>query len=174
MPGCLSRFECTRIAGHDGGDHVIVVARVTAAAMREGEPLLFSAGGYGRFDGFSAPGRLAVVTAAPHFALLKPLPLGSPIVYWRLGATHEARYDVADRPLEGEMDPFFFLTSTRTSFRTNTHAAPSSPPSAAAGGHEPLGRVRAQALLAAFRFAPGRPLRLLVPPDRDRHLGARR
>jgi flavin reductase (DIM6/NTAB) family NADH-FMN oxidoreductase RutF len=56
LPGCLSRFECTRIAGHDGGDHVIVVARVKAAAMREGEPLLFSAGGYGRFDGFPRAG----------------------------------------------------------------------------------------------------------------------
>lgn len=52
--GCLSRFECTRIAAHDGGDHLIVVARVTAAALREGEPLLFSSGGYGRFDGFGA------------------------------------------------------------------------------------------------------------------------
>lgn len=54
--GCLSRFECTRIAAHDGGDHLIVVARVTAAALREGEPLLFSSGGYGRFNGFAAQG----------------------------------------------------------------------------------------------------------------------
>ena len=50
VAGCLSRFECTRINGHDGGDHLIVVARVTAAAMREGEPLLFFGGGYGRFE----------------------------------------------------------------------------------------------------------------------------
>jgi flavin reductase (DIM6/NTAB) family NADH-FMN oxidoreductase RutF len=52
LGGCLSRFECTRIAAHDGGDHLIVVARVTAAALRDGEPLLFAGGGYGRFDGF--------------------------------------------------------------------------------------------------------------------------
>jgi flavin reductase (DIM6/NTAB) family NADH-FMN oxidoreductase RutF len=52
IAGCLSRFECTRIAAHDGGDHLIVVARVTAAALRDGEPLLFSGGDYGRFDGF--------------------------------------------------------------------------------------------------------------------------
>lgn len=52
LPGCLSRFECTRLAAHDGGDHLIVVARVTAASLRDGEPLIFSRGGYGRFDGF--------------------------------------------------------------------------------------------------------------------------
>jgi flavin reductase (DIM6/NTAB) family NADH-FMN oxidoreductase RutF len=53
LPGCLSRFECARLAAHDGGDHLIVVARVTAASLRDGEPLVFSRGGYGRFDGFS-------------------------------------------------------------------------------------------------------------------------
>lgn len=43
-------------------------------------------------------------------ALKRPVAPGGPVVYWRLGATHEARYDVADRPMQGEMDPFFFLT----------------------------------------------------------------
>ena len=43
-------------------------------------------------------------------ALRRPLTEGGQIVYWRLGATHEARYDVADQPMKGEMDPFFFLT----------------------------------------------------------------
>jgi flavin reductase (DIM6/NTAB) family NADH-FMN oxidoreductase RutF len=52
LPGCLSRFECTRLAAHDGGDHLIVVARVTAASLRDGDPLVFSRGGYGRFDRF--------------------------------------------------------------------------------------------------------------------------
>lgn len=47
--------------------------------------------------------------AATH-ALKRPLERGQPVVYWRLGATHETRYDVADRPMKGEMDPFFFLT----------------------------------------------------------------
>jgi flavin reductase (DIM6/NTAB) family NADH-FMN oxidoreductase RutF len=56
LAGCLSRFECARLAAHDGGDHLIVVARVTAAALREGEPLVFSRGGYGRFDRFGEGG----------------------------------------------------------------------------------------------------------------------
>lgn len=43
-------------------------------------------------------------------ALRRPLALGEPIVYWLLGETSEQRYDVADQPMHGEMDPFFFLT----------------------------------------------------------------
>ena len=42
--------------------------------------------------------------------LRRPLAAGEPIVYWRLSATEEARYDVPDQPMQGEMDPFFFLT----------------------------------------------------------------
>src|SRR5215472_1839718 len=42
--------------------------------------------------------------------LLRPLAAGDPITYWQLGATAEARYDVPDQPMQGEMDPFFFLT----------------------------------------------------------------
>lgn len=42
--------------------------------------------------------------------LRRPLPAGAPITYWRLGVTHESRYDVTDQPMKGEMDPFFFLT----------------------------------------------------------------
>lgn len=55
LHGCLSRFECARIADHEGGDHLIVVARVLNATLRDGEPLLFAGGDYGRFDGFSGP-----------------------------------------------------------------------------------------------------------------------
>lgn len=54
LRGCLSCFECTRIARHDGGDHLIVIARVSSATLRDGEPLLFAGGDYGRFDGFAA------------------------------------------------------------------------------------------------------------------------
>ena len=50
LGGCLSRFECTRISAHEGGDHLIVVAGVTAATLRDGAPLLFFGGGYGRFE----------------------------------------------------------------------------------------------------------------------------
>ncbi|WP_206079130.1 hypothetical protein [Allomesorhizobium camelthorni] len=44
------------------------------------------------------------------FALRRPLEAGGQVVYWRLGATSEHRYDVPDQPMKGEMDPFFFLT----------------------------------------------------------------
>ena len=31
IEGCLSRFECTKVAEHDGGDHTIILGTVTAA-----------------------------------------------------------------------------------------------------------------------------------------------
>ncbi|EJZ21484.1 hypothetical protein RCCGEPOP_09679, partial [Rhizobium sp. Pop5] len=37
----------------------------------------------------------------------------SPIVYWQLSSLWQERYDVADRPMEGRMDPFFFVTKTK-------------------------------------------------------------
>jgi flavin reductase (DIM6/NTAB) family NADH-FMN oxidoreductase RutF len=50
LDGCLARFDCTRHAVHDGGDHAIVVGRV-ASLWRgtSGRPLLFADGTYGRF-----------------------------------------------------------------------------------------------------------------------------
>lgn len=48
-------------------------------------------------------------TEAGNF-LRRPLQAGQPIVYWQLGRTEEQRYDVPDQPMQGEMDPFFFLT----------------------------------------------------------------
>ncbi len=42
--------------------------------------------------------------------LRRPLGQGEPVTYWQLGQTAEARYDVPDQPMKGEMDPFFFLT----------------------------------------------------------------
>jgi len=50
LNGCLARFECTTLATHDGGDHRIVVAEVTQATWRDGAPLVFSQGSYGRFE----------------------------------------------------------------------------------------------------------------------------
>jgi len=35
---------------HDAGDHLIAVGRVLDLQAREGRPLLFFRGGYGRFD----------------------------------------------------------------------------------------------------------------------------
>ena len=48
---CIARYECTTVQTHDAGDHLIVVGRVTLAAHREGEALVFSRGLYGRFMG---------------------------------------------------------------------------------------------------------------------------
>ncbi|MBP1849726.1 hypothetical protein J2Z17_001147 [Rhizobium halophytocola] len=42
--------------------------------------------------------------------LCRPLVPDMPITYWQLGATANARYDVPDQPMKGEMDPFFFMT----------------------------------------------------------------
>ncbi len=50
IDGCLSRFECQTSATHDGGDHSIIVARVTRVTTQDGDPLLFFAGQYGSFE----------------------------------------------------------------------------------------------------------------------------
>lgn len=49
IPGCLARFECTRVACHEAGDHVIVVGQVDRAEMRDGDALAFYAGTFGQF-----------------------------------------------------------------------------------------------------------------------------
>ncbi|MGH1465290.1 MAG: flavin reductase family protein [Cognatishimia sp.] len=49
MPNCLARFECKRVAGFDGGDHVIVLGQVLKAEMRDGNALGFYAGKIGQF-----------------------------------------------------------------------------------------------------------------------------
>lgn len=49
IPGCLARFECTRVACHEAGDHVIVVGQVDRAEMRDGDALAFFAGRFGQF-----------------------------------------------------------------------------------------------------------------------------
>lgn len=55
LDGCLARFACRRVAVHDGGDHDIIVAEVTRANWRDGAPLVFSQGAYGRFTDFGQP-----------------------------------------------------------------------------------------------------------------------
>lgn len=49
LPETLARFECSRHAVHEGGDHAIVVGLVQRVTMRAGEPLLFAQGRFGRF-----------------------------------------------------------------------------------------------------------------------------
>jgi flavin reductase (DIM6/NTAB) family NADH-FMN oxidoreductase RutF len=51
LPTALARFDCAAHATHDGGDHAILVGRVLRASFRDGEPLVFSQGRYGRFEG---------------------------------------------------------------------------------------------------------------------------
>jgi flavin reductase (DIM6/NTAB) family NADH-FMN oxidoreductase RutF len=46
----LARFDCVQHAAHDGGDHLIIVGRVLCCAMKKGDPLIFSQGGYGAFN----------------------------------------------------------------------------------------------------------------------------
>lgn len=48
LPGGLGWLACELEDVHSGGDHIIAVARVVAAEAREGEPLLFFRGRYGR------------------------------------------------------------------------------------------------------------------------------
>lgn len=50
LDGCLAFVECDVEAVHEAGDHDIVVGRVVDLGVaREGNPLLFYRGGYGRF-----------------------------------------------------------------------------------------------------------------------------
>ena len=51
IEGCLARFECTKAAAHDAGDHTIIVGRVTGCLLGQGEPLIFASGQYGVFTG---------------------------------------------------------------------------------------------------------------------------
>lgn len=44
LPGSLARFDCRREAVHEGGDHVIIVGRVTQVETAPGSPLVFHAG----------------------------------------------------------------------------------------------------------------------------------
>jgi len=47
----LARFECVTEATHEGGDHTIIIGRVTRFDLcAEGAPLVFFAGGYGGFS----------------------------------------------------------------------------------------------------------------------------
>lgn len=43
----IAHFECTLEASHEGGDHLILIGRVTRCTRLEGTPLLFSQGQYG-------------------------------------------------------------------------------------------------------------------------------
>ena len=48
LAGTLAALDCTVVAAHDVGDHVIYVGRVEEARCSDGEPLLYYARGYHR------------------------------------------------------------------------------------------------------------------------------
>lgn len=50
LSGALVNLDCRLVAMHDAGDHVLCVGEIGEAHVREGEPLLFLRGGYGRFE----------------------------------------------------------------------------------------------------------------------------
>ncbi|MFS2153337.1 MULTISPECIES: flavin reductase family protein [unclassified Rhizobium] len=50
IPGTLARFECEQQSVYDAGDHSLVIGRVLRVGLRDGEPLCFARGGFGRFE----------------------------------------------------------------------------------------------------------------------------
>lgn len=46
LSDCAARFECRHAAGHDGGDHLIVLGEVLRIEEREVAPLLYHRGAY--------------------------------------------------------------------------------------------------------------------------------
>jgi flavin reductase (DIM6/NTAB) family NADH-FMN oxidoreductase RutF len=51
LEGMLARFECITEARHDGGDHTIIIGRITRFSMAaQGAPLVFAKGEFGRFQ----------------------------------------------------------------------------------------------------------------------------
>ncbi|MEM8554831.1 MAG: flavin reductase family protein [Pseudomonadota bacterium] len=53
LPGVLSRFDCALDASHDAGDHVILIGRILEVEARDGAPLLFTGGQYGKAQALS-------------------------------------------------------------------------------------------------------------------------
>ena len=49
LDDALAWLDCRVTAAHPAGDHTIFVGEVLAADAREGTPLLYYRGGYGRF-----------------------------------------------------------------------------------------------------------------------------
>ena len=51
LSDALVNLDCRLVAIHDAGDHVLCVGEIEEAEVRDGEPLLYFKGGYGRFSG---------------------------------------------------------------------------------------------------------------------------
>ncbi|MEX1663152.1 flavin reductase family protein [Thioclava sp. 15-R06ZXC-3] len=51
IDGCLARFECRRVACHEGGDHLLVLGQVERAVLRDdGDALAFFRGQVRKID----------------------------------------------------------------------------------------------------------------------------
>jgi flavin reductase (DIM6/NTAB) family NADH-FMN oxidoreductase RutF len=50
LDGAMAYIECERYAHYPGGDHTIVVGRVTGGSTGDGRPLLYYRGGYTALD----------------------------------------------------------------------------------------------------------------------------
>jgi flavin reductase (DIM6/NTAB) family NADH-FMN oxidoreductase RutF len=50
LGGVLAHIECERYAEYPGGDHTIVVGRVTGGSTSKGRPLLYYRGGYAAIE----------------------------------------------------------------------------------------------------------------------------
>jgi flavin reductase (DIM6/NTAB) family NADH-FMN oxidoreductase RutF len=50
LDGALAHIECERFAEYPGGDHTIVLGRVTGGTTADGRPLLYYRGGYAALD----------------------------------------------------------------------------------------------------------------------------
>lgn len=50
LSDALVNLDCRVVAIHDAGDHVLCVGEIEEAHVREGDPLLYFRGSYGRFD----------------------------------------------------------------------------------------------------------------------------
>jgi 3-hydroxy-9,10-secoandrosta-1,3,5(10)-triene-9,17-dione monooxygenase reductase component len=60
LDGVSAWIDCSLWNEYDGGDHTIVVARVEALGLREGDSLVFMGGAYGRFSAaHNLPGQLS-------------------------------------------------------------------------------------------------------------------
>jgi len=46
----LVNLDCRTVAIHDAGDHVLCVGEIESVTVRDGEPLLYFRGSYGRFE----------------------------------------------------------------------------------------------------------------------------
>ncbi|WP_210240200.1 flavin reductase family protein [Amaricoccus solimangrovi] len=56
LDGAVARFECRHAAGHDGGDHLIVVGEVLRLVTADLPPLVFNRGGFTTLGGLEPPG----------------------------------------------------------------------------------------------------------------------